>query len=332
MNTDSSAYRLLTVTALSGECSPDVLSYMDVASTYAEKLITKLKNENYIKVHNKDGLKGYRLTISAKKHLLSTCPGRFDFYLNGGTDTNRPRSDYNRRLRLQQASILYSMFLNTGITVFRDAKPDLFSGNDLKDARLPLPAFYHSREIKELGAESAKINNSRLLGLLMVPQCIFAVFYTGDSLLKWEYRTELKVKALIGFHLIKGILSAGHISPAYQRDVPVKALLIGSHMSTATKLITSRGGHKKSYFYLDNSFDHFHYLPYSHEGDVVLKLLCHPELTDSLKALLVSDLHPANKNLGFDHDATTDAGLPVLLAFDFDMLRITRFHTALSFR
>ena len=102
MDPSTSAYQLLALTALSGECSPDAVSRLGIRPSYGEKLLTKLKEEGYIKTHYRDRLRGYRLTNRGKKLLLTDNPERFLFYLSGSTDTNRPRSDYPRRLRLQR--------------------------------------------------------------------------------------------------------------------------------------------------------------------------------------------------------------------------------------
>lgn len=329
MDTSNSAFRLLSLIALSGECDTEVLSYMDIGEHYGEKLITKLKDDNYIKTHYKDRLRGYRLTNKGKKLLLNMNPNRFGFYLSGNTDTNRPRSDIPRRLRLQQTSIVYATLLNAGVTIFRDEKPLLFQPGNQRNCSLPLPVFYQSREIKELGADAIKINNSRTIGVLFTEKCIYAVFYTGDSLMKWEYRTELKVKTMIQYHITRGVLSKEYIHPSYHPDTPVKALLIGKDMDTSLKLLTSKGGFQKSYFYLDTSFDYFHYLPSTPAGETLLKLLCSPKLRNDLRTLLLSDLQPPCSDYGLDHDATMD-GIPVLLGFDFDLLRLSRYHTALS--
>lgn len=328
----STAQTLLTLTALSGECSTDVPALLGVADSYREKFIRKLKNDNLIKTHSRDGLKGYRLTPAAKELLRFEDPERFLFFLTGSSDTNRPRSDLPRRLRLQHASIVYATLLNAGITIFRDEKPLVFRPDFRDTAILPLPVFYHSREIKELGDEHTKINNSRIQGILLAPSCIYAVFYTGDSLLKWEYRTELRVKALLNYHASRGVLSKGRVEPAYNPDSPIKALFIGKDMGTALKLLTSTGGYQKSYFCLDKSFDYFHYIPADPAGETLLRVLCSPELMENLKTLLLSDLHPPCMDLPLEHDAVTEDGLPILLAFDFDMLRLVHFHTALSFQ
>ena len=331
VDTSTSAYRLMELAAISGECSPGVLAHLGIGRSYGEKLITRLKGEGYVRTHYKDRLRGYRLTSRGKKLLLSENPARFSFYLSGSSDTNRPRSDLPRRLRLQQASTAYAMFLNAGVEIFRDRKPLLFStGTGMAPCKMALPAFYHSREVKELGAEALKINNSRTMGILLSPECIYAVFCTGGSLMKWEYRTELKVKALLSYHTSRGILSGMNNGLRYTPDTPVKALIIGEGMDTALKLMESTGGFQKSYFYLDSSFDYFHYIPDGSAGATMLKLLCSPALLKGLKNLLLSDLQPPCPDYGLEHDAVSE-GMPVLLAFDFDMLRLSRFRTALSF-
>ena len=334
MDTSTCAYRLMELAAISGECSPRVLAHLHLSASYGEKLITRLKKESHIRTHYKDGLRGYRLTNRGKKLLLAENPARFSFYLSGSSDTNRPRSDLPRRLRLQQASIAYAMLQNAGVEIYRDRKPPLFQPGTqtkpLPPSNMAQPAFYHSREVKELGAEAIKINNSRTIGILLSPGCIYAVFCTGDALMKWEYRTELKVKALLSYHASRGILSGMGGGFCYRPDTPIRALIIGKGMDMAQKLMESTGGFQKSYFYLDSSFDYFHYAPDDTAGNTMIRLLCSPVLLKGLRNLLLSDLQPPCPDFGFEHDAVSD-GMPVLLAFDFDMLRLSRFRTALSF-
>lgn len=331
-DTSTAAYRLLSLTALSGECSPDILSRLGIGPSYGEKLVTKLKDEGLLKTHYKDRLRGYRLACGGKKLLLAQNPERFSFYLSGNTETNHPRSGYPRRLRLQQASHIYAMLLNAGITFFRDEKPLIFREEPQvgESVRMPLPIFYHSREVKELGTEAIKIGNSRIMGILFAPGCIYALFHTGTAPIKWEYQTELRVKTFLSHHVSRGILSRGSIEPCYHPDTPIRLLFIGSGMDTALKLMESTGGFQKSYFCLDSSFDYFHYVPDDAAGETTLRLLCSPALQKALRSLLLSDLQPPCPDYGLEHDAVSE-GMPVLLAFDFDMLRLSRFRTALSF-
>ena len=81
---------------------------------------------------------------------------------------------------------------HAGIPFFPDEKPLLFSESG-EAATFPmrsLPLFYSSREIKELGAVTTKIKNSRSMGILMAPHCVYAVYNTGNTLLKWEYKIK----------------------------------------------------------------------------------------------------------------------------------------------
>lgn len=33
------------------------------------------------------------------------------------------------------------------------------------------------------------------MGILMAPHCVYAVYNTGNTLLKWEYKTEVRLNA-----------------------------------------------------------------------------------------------------------------------------------------
>ena len=73
----STVQTLLTLTALSGECSTDVPALLGVADSYREKLIRKLRNDNLIKTHSRDGLKGYRLTPPQRNCSALKIPNGF---------------------------------------------------------------------------------------------------------------------------------------------------------------------------------------------------------------------------------------------------------------
>lgn len=88
MDSSSSTYRILALTAISGELSPDALSHTNISKSYREKLLTKLKEEGLLKTHYRDRLRGYRLTGKGKQLLLAENPERFRFYLTGSSDTN----------------------------------------------------------------------------------------------------------------------------------------------------------------------------------------------------------------------------------------------------
>lgn len=326
MITDTFQYRLLELTALSGEFPADLLGRLGAGPSYGEKLITRLKEEKLLRTHYKDRLRGYRLTLAGKKMLLAGNPERFSFYLTGSSETNQPRSEPPRRLRLHQAARIYQMLLQADVQIFRDRKPPLFQNHASPALQaLPFPVYYQSREVKELGTETVKVNNSRAAGILLTEKALFVIYYTGAATMKWSYNTEIRLKAILQHHITRGVL-AGH----YRTDTEIRAILIGPDMGTANAIL-SNTGNRKGCFSLDTSFSYFHFIPDNPAGEVLLKVLSRPKLLWELKTLLASDLlAPDREAFPFEHDAVQAPGLPVLFAFDFDMLKLCRFVTALK--
>lgn len=320
---DSARYHLLELTALCGEFPADQLYRLIPSSSYAEKIITQLKSEKLLRVHYRDKLRGYRLTKRSKEYLLQESPERFAPYLTGNTDTNQVRSEKSRRLRLHLRAEGYLTLLHAGIPVFPDEKPELF----LPDQRAGIwsprsyPLFYSAREIKRLGDDTTKIRNSRCMGVLLTSDCTYSLYNTGDTLMKWEYRTEIRVNAFLTQYLSRN---------PYPGIPKIHAIMLGRDMSMAYRLLTSTGGHKRAFFSLDTSYDHFHYVSNTPEGEVLLQVLCNPNLQNRLNQLLITDLLAPDPHLPTEHDALTPEKDMVLFAYDFDMLRINKFNTALK--
>lgn len=308
---------------ISGEFPANQLSRLFDTPTYTEKMITELKADRLIRCHYRDGLRGYRLTKQSKEMLLSYNPSRFSSYLEGVVETNHIRSEPQRRLRLYQKAQTYLTLSHAGIPFFPDEKPPIFSEYSRdKNIQFPtLPCYYSSREIKELGDETTKIRNSRCIGSLLTRHGVYCIYNTGSGLMKWEHRTEVRLTAFLQ-HYLKGLLYTG--------QPPIRAVMFGDTMDVALQLMTSTGGHRRSLFMLDKSFDHFHFLPSSPEGEPVLKLLANPELLTKLNQLLLSDQEKSRGDIPMEYDAVSLDGSPTLLAYDFDMQRINRFNTGLN--
>ena len=92
---------------LCGEFPSGQLNRLIESDSYAEKVVTDLKQSKLIRTHYKDGLRGYRLTKRAKELLLSQNSCRFQNYLTGNAETNLIRSELPRRLRLHQKAETY---------------------------------------------------------------------------------------------------------------------------------------------------------------------------------------------------------------------------------
>lgn len=248
---DSMKYQVLEMVGISGEFPVNQLHRLIESSSYAEKIITELKNEKLIRTHYRDRLRGYRLTKHAKELLLAQNMPRFHDYLTGNTETNLIRSELPRRIRLHQKAEIYLTLLHANIPIFYDVKPNIFSRTCEADSSFiqDLPLFYSSREIKTLGYDTTKIRNSRSVGILLSPQCVYALYNTGNSVLKWEYKTEVRLTAFLQ-HYLQG-------RPYHGRPA-VRAIMTGKDMDTAYHLLTSTGGYRKSLFLLDTTYEHLY--------------------------------------------------------------------------
>ena len=322
----SQARRFLELIAISGELPADQASRIFTSESYQEAVITSLKEKRLIRTYYKDRLRGYRLTAAAKKLLLENNDERFNFYLVGDVDTNRLKSEITRRLRLHRIAETHITMQNAGVSVFQDEKPDVFYPSDC-EAELPVidsSAFYNSREIKEVGTDFVKIRGARTVGTLLTESKAYIVYNTGSFLMKWEYKSEMRTKALM-----KTLLCRERMPEQYTPD-DIQGIVFGADMDVAFLLLTSTGGVKHNYFLLDGNYDHFYFLTSDHKGEILLKLLCDSERTTELNHILSENLKERDAGLVIENDAIDENGNPVLFAYSFDMPRITRFTSALQ--
>lgn len=314
-------YELLELIAISGELPVSQLSRLPGGESYKAAIITALKQQKLLKTYYRDSLRGYRLTALTKRLLCEESPDRFMFYLTGAGDTNHVRNEITRRLRLHRIAETTVTMKNAGVTVFRNERSAVFAPDWSGDIRIRSPSFFNSREIKELGTVFAKIRGARSVGVLLTEREIFAVYNLGDSLMKWEYKSEMRTKALL-----KTVLCRERLPKQYSPD-SVRGLIFGNRMELAYDLLTNGGG--KQYFVLDGNYESFCFLTNDRRGEAVLKLLCDSELADSLNELLTGDLEPAQPGYTIENDAMED-GNPVLLCYTCDLPRIKRFQSALQ--
>lgn len=317
-------YHLLALTAISGEFPADQLKRLRGSDYYKESVITLLKKEGLLRTYYRDRLRGYRLGPKAKTALLSQNPEQFGFYLTGDTDTNRLKSEVSRRLRLHRIAQAYVTMENAGAAVFRNKKQEIFSPEESPLSGIEAPAFYSSREIKEVGIDFTKIRSSRSVGVLLAPMGIFVTYNCGAGLMKWRYKSELRMKTLMWTVLCRQRLAA------WFRPEDVSGLVLGDGMEPAYQMLTSNGGKRHDCFMLDGCYDHFYYVTNDRQGELLLRILCDAGKKTELNRILSLDLTGPRTNWRIENDAIDRDGNPVLFAYACDMPRIARFNTALE--
>ncbi len=317
-------YMLLELAAISGELPADQLRRLSGGDSYKLNVVRILKAKKLLRTYYRDGLRGYRLTAFSKKALCVGNPDRFSFALTGSAETNLVKSEITRRLRLHRVAETTVTMMNAGVQIYRDEKPDVFSPDWKENIKLSIkaPAFYNSREIKEMGTVFTKIRGARSVGVLLTFDDAFVVYNLGNALMKWEYKSEMRTKALM-----KTVLCRERLPNQYSPD-SIQGLIFGNSMDLAYELLKGEGG--KQYFILDGNYEHFYYLTNDRQGERLLSLMCCKAITEQLADILCDDLYEIKTAVNLECDAFDARGDPVLLSFFCDLPRIKRFDTALQ--
>ncbi|WP_341457655.1 hypothetical protein [Lacrimispora amygdalina] len=234
------------------------------------------------------------------------------------------KSEVNRRLRLHHIAQAYVTMENADAAIFREEKPDIFSPEGSPVSKIEASAFYNSREIKEMGIDFTKVRSSRSVGTLLAPCGIFITYNCGAGLMKWQYKSELRMKTLMRTSLCQQRLSS-----QFQPE-DIYGLVLGDGMEPAYQMLTSNGGKRHDYFMLDGCYDHFFYISNDRHGETLLSLLCDTVKKAELDRVLSLDLNQQVSNWRIENDAIDQGGNPVLFGYTCDMPRIARFNTALE--
>ena len=153
---------LLVMTAMCGELPADLAGEVVGSNSYASALITRLKQDGYIAVRNKNGCKGYVLKAKGKRYVLENYRADTEYFLLGPVETRHVKSEAEKRLRLHRMGRAWVFFWKMGIPVFRSQKPDLFGKTQEGWEGEKEGAYYGSLEFK---SRFDTIKGSRACGL-----------------------------------------------------------------------------------------------------------------------------------------------------------------------
>lgn len=309
----SQAQYILMLTALCGELPLSVLPRLPITESYRYKVIADLKNKKLIRLFERDSVKAYRVTVKGKRLLVCKEPKHFCL------DENPNRSELKRRLHTHLSAQALVTIQNAGIPLFHDGQSMLFSP---ESETIRFPVFYTAREVKDIGVESRKIRSSRIAGVLCDRRKIYLVYNTGASIMKWEHRTELRMRSVLDTKLCLNAQCSQY------SEHEIIGLMFGDGMDSALQLLNGNGGYRKQGYRPDGSFEMFWFCPNTPEGEAQLSILTAAEYPSIGKLLLSGFARSSNRRI--DCDAVDTENRPVLLALDFDMPRLKRFRDALQ--
>lgn len=315
---------ILTLTALSGEFPSSSIDRLSASSSYLECVVKRLKQERFLRTYYRNGLRGIRLTALSKKLMQASQVDRFTPLFTGDTATNMPKYTVPHRLRLHRMAEALVTMNNAGVHTFPWEKPSVFQ-SDLPPPGccIDLPAYYSSREVKEIGLSSNKIRNSRAVGVLLADNSVYTIYNMGPYQMKWEYKSEMRFKVFIQMEVCQTRLTVQF------GNADQCAVVFGAGMDQLDTLLGVGDGLSHNHFVLDGSYDHFYFLTSDRRGETLLRLLCDGALRIMLDSILMEDLSPPLTGSPIENDAM-DGDTPVLFGYLCDMPRLRRFDTALS--
>lgn len=296
---------ILHLAALSGEISPIALSRLNRSPKYIQNCLYELIQDHMLICSRMDNLEGYRLKPRGKHYLANAYPTRFADFFAVANKTNKVRLDRMHRQRNLYSSEVVAVMYKNGIAVYSDQKPMLY--DPLADfSQSSQSSYYTSYEVKEIGEDGIKINNTRFHGMLRCRSGDYLLYNMGSGLIKWENASENRAVCLLGTKL----------------HTKIKQILIGQTIEFALTILNSEGGKQNRYFCIDELADSMCYLPINAEGDFLLRMNL---LSDSMQRLKYSvlqkiDLQPCQNSL--DCDGYADEKTAVLFACDMDLKRI----------
>lgn len=296
---------ILHLAALSGELSRKALSRMNASQKYIGNCIYTLQQNHMLTQCSREDLIGYRLTPKGKHYLTHTFPFRFADFFAVDNGANKVRLDVIHRRRNLNASEILTTMYKLNVSIFPDEKPKLYA--PLADSSQSSQAMYYtSFEVKNIGEDGIKINNSRFNGLLRCHMGDFLIYNMGARLIKWEAASEDRAVNLLCVYL----------------QSQVKQIIMGHSLEFALDMLKCEGGKQHQYFRIDEMSASLCFVPITNEGDFLLQMNC---LTDSMQRFKYSilqkmNLHPCPNSL--DCDGYVDDTTAVLFACDMDLKRI----------
>lgn len=319
MSYECKADQLLMLIGVSGEMPADWAAYAVGSGSYSAALITRLKQNGFIGLRGKGGLRGYILRAKAKRRLLELWPEDFGIFLSGFVETNHIKSETDKRLRLHRMSMVWVYLAAAGVGIYHSSKPDFFSptfhllpsesGQEME--WIERGAYYGTLEFKSDMAK--EIGGSRACGVLLTENVPFIVYNTMDSLMKWAKKTERTMQSR---------MEAVFRRKGYR--VPPGAVMFGKGMDMLVRLLESGGGVKGNLFMLDDIYERMYFIPLIWEAQIQIRLLVKPEEETRLRSFLASALWKVNETDGALADGVEADGCPVYFCYDLDMWKMKR--------
>lgn len=309
--------RILECVGVSGEVKIGDLAIFDLSRMHTYRLVTKLDNKGLIRTNSFDGYKTIRLTNIGKKYLIKKYPGKFNDFFSGCSETNKIRTEPNRRDRNLKLAQIKLMLYQAGINLLCDNKPLIVNnsfknrtdGTDCVDCDYH---FYTASELKAHFIPFMQSRNSRALGILVTKSSICIFYNAGDKIIRWCEEDERFFRTNVSTQINQKF---------YKNSKTIKSIIVVTQPQMPTRILENDGGRKSTNLRVDRNVQNMHTIMYGISDRIVLDILIDKidysaVMRNLISYLSLSRKSEASQNIG---DAY---GRKVLLAFDMDLKKI----------
>ncbi len=312
--------KILECVAISGEVKIGDLAILDLSRMHTYRLITALEKEGVIRTNTFGGYKTIRLTNIGKKYMLKTYPGKFDDYFVGASETNKIRTEPNRRDRNLKLAQIKLMLWQAGVNMYCDNK-SLIGKGSMKSRAGGSDCvgcdyhFYTSSELKTHFTPFIQSKNSRALGILVTDKSICIFYNAGDKIIRWCEEDEKFFRTNVSTQINQKF---------YKNTKIIKTIMVVTEPQMFKRILKSDGGQRNTNLRIDRSITNMYTVMYGKADKMVFDILI--DKIDS--GVMVQNLI---KHFGLTRKSEVaqsiyDAsGRKVLFAFDMDLKRIDVF-------
>ena len=172
----------------------------------------------------------------------------------------------------------------------------------------------------ELEDHVQQIRNSAMTGLILDRNNCFVLYNIGENRIPLSYAAELKAGIMVGSGTFLEMNKQASSAVFLIRDFSIAGELIFGNKEKKTA---------PSRVILNGAFKHIYLIPENDNGDVQLRVLCHPAFRDLIDDTFAQSFGESNPNYKIINDGFDSDGKPVLNGCHFDVVRLIKFKRGL---
>lgn len=175
---------------------------------------------------------------------------------------------------------------NAGVGLFQDEKPKVFAPQGYSDGAREVSLILQFPRSQGDGGGYHAIRSSRFTGVLLTSGGIYVTYNSSAALMKWRYKSEMRVKALMW-----SVLCQQRLTGQYNAMTLCRGFVLGESMELCLPNADQPlAAPNMTISCWTEATIHFFFFTNDHQGEVLLALLCDCAKTAQLNDILKQGL------------------------------------------